>query len=84
LLLKDSNVIPDLNPIDFFLWGNLKQSVFITKPANTEELIHRITEETRQIPPEMIQKVIEGFYHRLGHCQGNLGNILNTYCNCEY
>lgn len=64
---------PDLNPLDFFLWGYLKQRVFLTKPANTEELIHRITEETRQIPPEMIQKVIEGFYHRLGYCQEKLG-----------
>lgn len=33
---------PDLNPLDFFLWGHLKSLVYST-PVNTrEELVHRI------------------------------------------
>lgn len=36
---------PDLTPLDFFLWGYLKQKVFATPPENLPELRRRIVEE---------------------------------------
>jgi hypothetical protein len=34
---------PDLNPLDFFLWGHVKNCVY-SQPVNTEELRTRIEE----------------------------------------
>lgn len=65
---------PDLNPLDFFLWGFLKGNVYKTKPANIEELTNRLLEEARRITPEMLQNVTAvGFYNRLAHCQQVFG-----------
>ena len=36
---------PDLTPLDFFLWGYLKQKVFSTPPASLGELRRRIVDE---------------------------------------
>ena len=40
---------PDLTPLDFFLWGYLKQKVFITPPANLPELRMRIVNEVNDL-----------------------------------
>lgn len=60
---------PDLSPLDYFLWGYLKCRVFVTKPANMEELKLRITTECRNIPPAVIENVQQEFTNRLSHCQ---------------
>jgi len=36
---------PDLNPCDFYLWGNLKDKVYRTKPHTEEELKENIRRE---------------------------------------
>lgn len=36
---------PDLTPCDFFLWGYLKQRVYVTPPPNIETLRQRIIDE---------------------------------------
>ncbi|GBM18308.1 hypothetical protein AVEN_147429-1 [Araneus ventricosus] len=35
--------LPDLNPLDFFLWGYIKQRVYATPPSTLQELRKRIT-----------------------------------------
>ncbi|GBM79642.1 hypothetical protein AVEN_184203-1 [Araneus ventricosus] len=35
---------PDLNPLDFFLWGYIKQRVYATPPPTLQELRNRITD----------------------------------------
>lgn len=60
---------PDFSPLDFFLWGHLKSVVFMTQPANIEELKQRINEECRNITPQMLQNVRENFMNRLPRCQ---------------
>ena len=32
---------PDLNPLDFFLWGYLKDKVYTPKPATLQDLRNR-------------------------------------------
>jgi inhibitor of nuclear factor kappa-B kinase subunit alpha len=39
---------PDLNPCDFYLWGNLKQKVYKTNPHTIEELKENIRNEVSQ------------------------------------
>lgn len=43
---------PDLNPLDFWLWGVLKHKCFFTPPRTAEEIMRRITEECRRIERE--------------------------------
>lgn len=60
---------PDLTPLDFFLWGFLKDRVYRTKPANLDELRQNIIDETGLITPQMLGKVKRSFYERLASCQ---------------
>lgn len=64
---------PDLNPLDFFLWGYLKSKVYVTKPHDLEDLKAKLRHEIRQITPQMLHNVKNGFYHRLGLCQDKNG-----------
>ncbi|PNF42433.1 hypothetical protein B7P43_G10117, partial [Cryptotermes secundus] len=49
---------PDLNPMDFFLWGFVKDRVFVQPlPANVVELRTRITASVAEVTPEMLRSV---------------------------
>ncbi len=50
---------PDVTPLDFFLWGHLKNKIFATHPATIEELKRCITTEIQNIPQKMLQKVFQ-------------------------
>ena len=39
---------PDLSPLDFFLWGYLKEQVYKPLPFNLEELKARVKREMRE------------------------------------
>jgi len=64
---------PDLNPLDFFMWGFLKNKVYYNRPHNIEDLKNRIRNEIGNIVPDMLERVIEEFKHRLGYCLANNG-----------
>ena len=59
---------PDLAPCDFFLWGYLKEQVYKHKPQTIEELKARITQKIKEIPPTMLNRVMEDFKKRLNEC----------------
>jgi len=59
---------PDLTPLDYFLWGYLKNKVYETKPNNLQELQARITNTATLITPEQIINTLNNFYERLAHC----------------
>lgn len=46
---------PDLTPLDFFLWGYLKQLVYDTQPTSLEDLTQRIIQACNTVTPEMIK-----------------------------
>ena len=50
---------PDLNPLDFHLWGHLKSIVYETSIENAETLRNRIEQGFRQIreTPATIERV---------------------------
>jgi predicted DNA-binding protein YlxM (UPF0122 family) len=60
---------PDLSPLDYFLWGYLKSKVYITRPANLDDLKTKIRQEIRRISPEIVDSVQKEFICRLGYCQ---------------
>lgn len=60
---------PDLTPLDFFLWGHLKDRVFKVKPQSVAELRESIRHEVEEITPEMLANAIFATFVRLGHCE---------------
>ena len=61
---------PDLTPLDFFLWGHLKAKVYVTSPANLEDLRRRITvrmEELRQ-DRGMVRRAVRNMLRRARLC----------------
>lgn len=61
--------LPDLTPLDFFLWGYIKDKVYATKPRDLDDLRQRIIHVCTDITPEIIRSSLENFYVRLGICQ---------------
>ncbi len=49
---------PDLSPLDYFLWGYLKDQVYSPVPATLEVLKANIVSEIDRIPFSILQCVI--------------------------
>lgn len=66
---------PDLTPLDFFLWGYVKEKVFATKPTTVNNMKIRIRNAFSEITPDVLQKVQESFRLRLMKCAAVNGNL---------
>lgn len=70
---------PDLSPLDFFLWGYLKEKVYNNRPfENLEALENAITECVREIPGEMVAATINEFCSRTIKCIERNGGHVET------
>lgn len=56
---------PDINPCDFFLWGFLKEKVYLRKPENAVQLRAIIVELCRAISEDLCRRVITNARVRL-------------------
>lgn len=72
---------PDLSPLDFFLWGYVKDRVYKNNPKSLVELKLAIETTIEAIPIETLQKTVENFERRvrmLIHTGGrHIENILH-------
>src|SRR5580693_1089269 len=61
---------PDLNPLDFHIWGAMlhKYQAFVPKPKTAAELRHVLEEIWNDLPQEPIQKAVLTFRKRLQTC----------------
>jgi hypothetical protein len=59
---------PDLTPMDFFLWGWVKQRVYRTPIADLIELRGRIEQAFLDLPMEMVNRSIHSYPRRLQRC----------------
>ncbi|GBO36120.1 hypothetical protein AVEN_269272-1 [Araneus ventricosus] len=59
---------PDLNPLDFFLWGYVKQRVYATPPPTSQELRNRITDACASVSPAMLYNVLREVQSRAQMC----------------
>lgn len=59
---------PDLSPLDFFLWGFLKDCVYRTAPKILPELKNWIQKVIEDMHDEMCQNVIQNYVRRLCYC----------------
>ncbi|XP_066262388.1 uncharacterized protein [Euwallacea similis] len=65
-----SPLSPDLNPLDFLLWGHLKSVVYRTPVTTQEELWQRIQNAVNDLPgnDEVMQRIQFNFIRRINFC----------------
>lgn len=59
---------PDLTPMDFFLWGYLKEKIYALEPANQMELIARLHAAVATVDAAMLQEVRRETVRRVHAC----------------
>ncbi|GBN19573.1 hypothetical protein AVEN_35372-1 [Araneus ventricosus] len=59
---------PDVNPLDFFLWGYIKQQEYATPPPTLQELRNRITDACASVSPAMLYNVQREGQSRVQMC----------------
>lgn len=71
---------PDLTPLDFHLWGYLKNKIYANIPKTRAETIHRIEEECATISAEQIEKAcMDQDRRRLDCCMQLNGAFIEQY-----
>jgi len=61
---------PDLAVCDFFLWGYVKDRVYVPPlPATVDELQECITAAVKSVTPVMLQRVWSGLHYRIDVCR---------------
>lgn len=66
---------PDLNPLDFFVWGVIKDRLYISPPTNIEDLRDKVEQAFLSISPIELENTRQNFHKRLHwvvHEQGGL------------
>lgn len=64
---------PDLTPLDFFLWGYLKDRVYTEQSSSLENLKERIIVACSSITSEMLKSVTASILTRYEKCVSNNG-----------
>lgn len=65
---------PDLTPCDFYLWGYIKDRVYVPPlPASLQELRVRITEAVESITPDCLANVWREIDYRFDVCRATHG-----------
>jgi len=71
---------PDLNPLDFFFWGYLKDKSYKNNPETLSELKNAIIFEINNIDVQVLQRVIQNFCKRLElYQEGDGGHFEHIY-----
>ncbi|GFX82894.1 putative LOC100569746 [Trichonephila clavipes] len=64
----------DFAPLDYFLWGYVKSSVYADKPQTLDHLEDNIRRVISDILPQMLEKVIENWTSRLDYIRSSRGS----------
>jgi hypothetical protein len=66
---KSATLSPDLTPCDFFLWGFVKDSVYVPPlPMSLKDLRDRITHALQTITADMLHRAWDEFDYRVDVC----------------
>ena len=58
------SILCDLTPLDFFLWGYVKDKAYADAPQSIQELKEKIRAVINEIEPQMCENVMENFIKR--------------------
>lgn len=65
---------PDLTPLDFYLWGRIKEQVYSTPVLTREELLNRVHDAFTNITPDELRRsVSRGVHDRVIKCLNQNG-----------
>lgn len=67
----------DLSPLDYFLWGNVKDRCYSNDPRTINALKENIRQAIREIEPQTIDNVLQNWVKRMDYCQASRGGHLN-------
>lgn len=72
---------PDLNPLDFYVWGTMLHMYqqYTPKPTNKEELKTVLEEIWKALPQQSIEKAIMSFRKRLQMCIKTEGGHIENF-----
>ena len=59
---------PDLNPLDFFFWGEAMSHVYRCKPATMDDLKSLVEDFSENMEKDLVHKVCRFFYKRAQLC----------------
>ncbi|XP_064469895.1 uncharacterized protein LOC135384630 [Ornithodoros turicata] len=65
----------DLTPMDFFLWGYVKDRVYVEVTTTLAALKAKITQVCREIPEDMLRRAIENTIRRCRFCVMTQGDL---------
>ena len=60
---------PDLTPLDFFLWGTLKNEVYNTPSATRAELEGKVRATINSITPRQLREVVRATVEKVQLCR---------------
>ncbi|GFW14711.1 putative DD41D transposase [Trichonephila clavipes] len=64
----------DLTPLDLFLWGYVKSLVYADTSQTLDHLEDNISRVMANIPPQMLEKVIENWTSKLDYIRASRGS----------
>ena len=64
---------PDLNPLDFWLWGAAKQFIFAEKSRCLDDIKENVAHYIQQVSPQTARKVGQKFGAALRHVSTVMG-----------
>uniref|UniRef100_A0A1B6KGF3 Tc1-like transposase DDE domain-containing protein n=2 Tax=Graphocephala atropunctata TaxID=36148 RepID=A0A1B6KGF3_9HEMI len=64
---------PDLTCMDYYLWGRLKNLVYVARPTTREDMMRRIRDAVRSINGEEVLRAVDNFNVRVERCLENNG-----------
>lgn len=67
---------PDITPLDFFLWGVLKEKVYRSRPGTVDVMCDRIRQACTEITPDQLRNVMRNIYKRYEKCIQNNGGLI--------
>lgn len=67
----------DLTPLDYYLWGALKDECYADKPETIDALKDNIREAIGEIQLHTIDNVLKNWTDRVGYCMASRGSHLN-------
>ena len=59
---------PDLNPLDFWLWGHLASKIFKINPRTVPDLIAAVDTACTEIPTSVVAKSTKNIRKRMSKC----------------
>ena len=67
----------DLTPLDYYLWGAIKDKCYANKPETIDALKDNIREAIGEIHLHTIDNVLTNWTDRVGYCTASRGGHLN-------